>query len=134
MDKKVMDDKWEKETSRDAIRDSFHTEDWERSFAVTLTMKPAIFSPFRELTLDSATQNFGDFLSLIDYHLLGETSQRDGKTPNAVSVVECSLGERLHYHALMACPVDVDESLFCDAIRQSWGETTWGDEVSIKPA
>ena len=40
------------------------TKEWPRQFAVTLTMKPTLSDPFRQLTEGIATNNLREFLTL----------------------------------------------------------------------
>lgn len=129
-------DQNQKQDIREAARNFlFNAEDWARPFAVTLTLKQAIYPPYRELTPDAASQNLRHFLNLINWDVFGKAFKRYGKRLKVVSVLETAPGKRLHYHLLLECPDDLDESLFCDVIRKRWSETRWGyREVDIRPA
>lgn len=121
---------------QEEVRRFCSAQDAERPIAVSLTMKQTRFKPYRTLTDIEAIQNFRHFLNLVNYSFFGKAFQRFRKRLKVVPALEASfLSKRLHYHALMERPAEVDFERFCEIIRGKWARTQWGDrQVHIKPA
>ena len=122
-----------------SIRRWIGNEQWNRPFAVTLTMKQGQMMHdgdrqlYVALTPEIASQNLRHFLNVLNRKVFGSASKRHGKRVNSVAVLEGGNGKRLHYHLILDCPRDEQIGMFPLLIDRAWQSTNWSyDLIDIK--
>lgn len=113
------------QTIQAAVRDHLTTRTWDHPVEVTLTMKQALPKPFRRLTPETAQQNFGHFMNLLNADMHGKAFKRHGRRCKVIPVQEGSETKRLHYHAIIDRPGHVSAEDFITAINKAWSKTDW---------
>ena len=123
-------------TDIERYRDGFlafsSIERWKNPFAVTLTLKQQLEVEVRScriripITKETASQNFGHFMNLLNRKVLGKRFSRFGERIRVIPVIEGGFRKRLHIHAVIDCPRDDLRDSFPTAIREAWSHTRWG--------
>ncbi len=121
--------------NRNLIRNEFRQwvdiDRWRAPYAITLTLKQAIWFEGesgkirRSITNEDASQNFRHFMNRLNRSAFGKAAQRFGKGLAVVPILEGTQDKRLHYHALVECP-DHLNCCFQSLIVRHWLATDWG--------
>ena len=96
---------------RSELIDWISLDDWQNPFAVTLTLRQCVSVPNGTATFTSwltdtaASQNMRHFLNKLDRSVFGKAATRFGKRVGCVPILEGGIGKRLHYHAVIDCPI-----------------------------
>lgn len=115
-----------------SLRAWFSLDDWASPFAVTLTLKQSvtvpngIMSTKLWLTEAVAAQNLRHFLNKLNRSVFGKSAARFGKGVGCIPVLEGGRDRRLHYHAVIDCPLPDLVAGFPLLITDHWRSTQWG--------
>ena len=115
-----------------SLRAWFSLDDWASPFAVTLTLKQSvtvpngIMSTKLWLTETVAAQNLRHFLNKLNRSVFGKSAARFGKGVGCIPVLEGGRDRRLHYHAVIDCPLPDLVAGFPLLITDHWRSTQWG--------
>jgi len=94
--------------------------------------EPASATEF--LNAQKAIQNFRHFMNLLNRRVYGKRYQHHGVRLSAIPVLEGGRGKRLHYHAVIDCPLVELEDSFPNLIQTAWEKTKWGyNQIDIQP-
>lgn len=121
--------------NRNLIREEFRQwvdiDRWHAPCAITLTLRQAIWCEGdggrirRSITHEYASQNFRHFMNRLNRSAFGKAAQRFGKGMAVVPILEGTQDKRLHYHALIDCPGQLNGSFQSEIVRH-WAATDWG--------
>jgi hypothetical protein len=116
---------------RNAMVDWLKLEEFDRAFAVTLTLKQKVGS--ENLSKLSAQRNLRVFLNRLNRNFYGNAGRRHNKKIETIPVLGPSFSGRLHYHLILLCPEKAKEQDFCELIRILWAQTNFGHrEIKIE--
>jgi len=131
----AIDAKRDLKAYRNATLSMFDITHCQNPRAVTLTLKPYIFSNnnFARLTTEAASRDLRHFLNVLSRKLLKRFDVRRGRRLTCFPVLEDKYVNP-HYHLMLDKPNGVSDELFEILVRSAWHKTTFGhSQVDIRP-
>lgn len=120
-----------------SIRQWVNIDQWQRPFAVTLTLKQVKWVDgglVVALTPELASRSVRHFLNVLNKRVYGAAAQRYGKRIRSLATFEGSTTKRLHCHLMLECPRVELEDHFPAIVARAWTAADWSDsQIDVQP-
>ena len=106
--------------------------EWINPFALTLTLKQRQFN--KSLDLIQVSVTIRHFLNRLNRAIFGNASKRYKKSIQFVPVIEYGPDTRYHIHAIIDCPLRLNQTNLQTKIQTAWDNTDYGySHIHLQP-